>query len=444
MNVKELLDIVEGKLQCGDVNTVFENISTDTRTLEPNALFIALKGKKTNGNRYIDEAITKGCQVIITEEEIVKDIPVIKVMDCYQTLFLLGRHLRTKYKIPLIAVTGSVGKTMTKELISSILEKRYNVLKSIKSYNNHIGLPETLFKLNETYQVVVCELGMNHLNEISNLSKMCLPDVSVITKIGTSHIGNLGSKQNILKAKTEIIDGMNNGPLVINGDDKLLKKIQYFNIIKCGLNKRNDLIAYNINPTFDKTDFKIKLDNEIHDFTFNIPGEHLLTNVLLAIQVGLLFNINIKDIKKAVSQFVNEDQRMKVVKLKNHNLLIDDCYNASYESIIGGIETIKKSPLIKVIILGDILELGQYSHKIHSKIINQIKKIADSFIFLVGKNYASLKIKSNKIKHFETKEALISFLDDIKFNYTLFYVKGSRGMQLETVAEHIKKQINEQ
>ena len=242
---------------------------------------------------------------------------------------------------------------------------------------------------------------MNHLNEISNLSKLCNPTVSVITKIGSAHIGNLGSKKEILKAKTEIIDGMNNGPLIINGDDKYLNKIKYSNIVKCGLNHKNDLIAYDIICSFNKTKFKIEIDDNTYEFVFNIPGKHLITDVLIAIEVGLLFNINYDDIKSAVEEFIDIYQRMNIINLKNNNVLIDDSYNASYESVIGGLEVIKKSPLNKIIILGDVLELGKYSNKYHKKINKYLKKINNKQVLLIGKY-----TKVMKRKHFNDIDKL--------------------------------------
>lgn len=438
MTVKELIKLVDGKLLCGDPNISFREISTDTRTIEDSNLFIALKGKQFNGNDYLDEAIKKGCKVIITENDIVKDVPVIKVNDSHLVLFLLANYYRNKYKVPLIAVTGSVGKTLTKELISKILSMRYNVLKSPKNHNNHIGIPQTLFKLDSTHQIIVCEFGMNHLNEISNLSKLCEPDVGIITNVGTSHIGNLGSKKEILRAKSEIIDGMRSGPLVINGDDQLLKKIKYNNIIKCGLNRKNDLIAYDIKEYVDRTCFKVIIDNEICNFVLHIPGKHLVMDVLLAIQVGLLFNIKVKDIITAIFDFEADDQRMKIIKI-NNNTIIDDSYNASYESFMGGLDVVKNNNEFKIIILGDMLELGKYSFKYHKKVIKKTKKIANCFILLVGDNFSKIPINRKNIIHFNNLDDLKLFFDNFDFERTLFYIKGSHKMQLEKIVEYLKK-----
>ena len=188
----------------------------------------------------------------------------------------------------MIGITGSVGKTTTKEIISDILSKKYKVLKSEKNYNNHIGIPLTLSKLHNTYDICVLEMGMNHFNEISKLSKMAKPSVGIITNIGTSHIGNLGSKKNILKAKMEIIAGIEDGILIVNGKDKLLKKVKYHNILKCG----EKLKPYAVRVS-DNVSFKLVIDNEVHKFEYNNLNKEMIMNFVIAIQVGLLFNVGI-------------------------------------------------------------------------------------------------------------------------------------------------------
>lgn len=225
MNIDILLKITGGELLNKKTDKKINNIQIDSRKVSKNDLFIAIKGNDKNGHDYIKEAINKKptCIMVCENIKVKTKIPIIKVLDTKEALMQLGSYFRSKYDIPVIAVTGSVGKTTTKELISLILSKKYKVLKSDKNYNNHIGLPLTLFKLNKEYDICVFEIGMNHQGEISNLSKMCQPNIGVITNIGTSHIGNLGSQENIFKAKMEILDGMNDGLLIVNGKDKYLK-----------------------------------------------------------------------------------------------------------------------------------------------------------------------------------------------------------------------------
>ena len=217
MKLSQINKIINGKIN-NDIS--FNKIKVNSKEIQPGDLFLAIN----KGHDYIDEAINNGAVAIISEKEL--DTPSIKVDNSVITLGKIAHYIRNLYNIPLIAITGSVGKTTTKELIYLVLSKKYKVLKSNKNQNNHIGLPLTLLNLNNTYDVIVTELGMNHFNEISYLSNICNPNYAVITNIGTAHIGNLGSKKNILKAKLEILDGMNEGYLIVNNDDKYLNKLK--------------------------------------------------------------------------------------------------------------------------------------------------------------------------------------------------------------------------
>lgn len=446
MKIADLINITEGMLiNKGDIETRIKDIVIDSRKVTEGDLFIALKGQKYDGHDFIDEVITKNVSGIIVDKEIdipIDDIPIIKVNNTYDSLIKIASYIRNKYDIPLIAITGSVGKTTTKELIYNILSTKYNVLKSINNNNNHIGLPLTLFNLKKEHEIIVTELGMNHFGELKKLSNICKPNVAVITNIGTAHIGNLGSKRNIFKAKMEILDGMDEGNIVINGDDKYLNKLdrkkytKKFKIYKCGYNDKNHLYAFNIKCDFEKTTFNIKVLDEVHKVTFNVPGKHLIPNILLAIQVGLLYGINIKHIIKAISEYKTLDKRMDIIKLKKNNTLIADCYNSSYESLIGVLELIKNVQTNKLIILGDILELGKYSKKIHLKIGKYLKKMNNTMTLLVGKE---MKVIKGATKHFDDNESLIKYLEDLNFYNSIILIKGSRKLHLEEIKEYLEE-----
>jgi len=431
MNIDVLLKIIDGKyLNKGTKNKII-NIKIDSRQINEDDVFIALIGKKYDGHNYIKEAIKKkaGAIIVCKRVNVKTKVPIILVENTYDALLKIGAFFRNKYGIPIIGITGSIGKTTTKEIVSNILSKKYKVLKSEKNYNNHIGIPLTLTKLNNSYDVCVLELGMNHFGEISKLSKMIKPNIGVITKIGTSHIGNLGSKKNILKAKMEIIDGMEDGLLIINNKDKLLKRIKYSNIIRSGQKLKPFSVIVN-----DKVSFKLVINNEVHKFEYNSLNKDLIMNFVLAIEIGLLFNIPIEDIKDALYNFEMPDGRMNIIT-KNTTKIINDCYNASLESVISSINVLKNEKNNKIIILGDILELGKQAIKIHKKIGRHLNKLKNTKVFLVGKNVK--QIKGKNYIYFDNNEDLIKQINNINLENTTILIKASRKMHLEEITKYI-------
>ena len=425
MTLNEVIKIVNGKTKLNS-NIEIKEIKTDSRKINNGDIFIALKGKKYDGNSFVQEAINKGAVACIVEE--CDNYNCIKVESTLKALFSLGNYIRNKYKIPLIAITGSTGKTTTKDLLSSILSTKYNVLKNDGSKNNIIGVSDTLFKLNSKYDIVVMELGTNHLGEIRELSLMCNPDLALITNIGSSHIGNFKSKKNIFKEKISIIDGMYNKNMIVNGDDKYLKKIKCF---KCGLNKNNTLKAYNVQSFIDHLEFNIFLDKE-YKIVFNNPGLHFVNNILLVIKTCLEYNITIKTIIKGISNYTLTDMRMNIIR-SGSNVIINDCYNSSLESIIAGINYLKNINQNKLLIIGDILELGKYSKRIHKKINKKLKKINNKRILTVGK-YS----KYIKGINFKNVDELIEYIKNKNISNKYIYIKGSRYMNLDKFYDYIK------
>jgi len=406
-------------LKCLDINIdtdlVINKIKTNSKEVGPNDLFLAIN----KGHYYIDEAINNGAVAVISENGKHYDVLTIHVDSTKEALKKIASYLRNLYKIPLIAVTGSTGKTTTKDLISLILSKKYNVLKSEKNNNNDIGLPLTLLNLNDAYDVIVTEMGMNHLGEISELSKIAKPDYAVITNIGSAHIGNLGSRKNIFKAKLEILDGMNNGILLLNKKDKYFKKVKYKNSIYVGEKKLkvkkirclSNCIKFRINKT---------------EFKFNTPFKHVLPDLFLAIKIGLLFNIDLNLISSAISEYKFLNGRLNIINDKY--TIIDDSYNSSYEALIGVLKKLKKEKRYKFIILGDILELGVYSEKYHKKINKYLKKIKNKKVLLIG-DYTK---KIDGI-HFLSVDDINEYLNKCLIDNCIVYIKGSRKMNLDKI-----------
>ena len=426
MTINEIIKVINGNIDIND-DKLIEEIKTDTRNINKGDIFIALKGKNYDGNDFIDEALKKGASFCISDK-VVND-KCILVNDTYEALYLIGKYMREKYNIPLIAVTGSNGKTTTKDLIYHILSSKYNVLKNEESKNNLIGVSDTLFKLNNKYEIIVIELGTNHLGEISYLSNMCKPNVSIITNIGSSHLEFFKKRKNIFKEKISIKDGMDNVNLIVNGDDKYLRWVKGY---KCGIKNRNNLKAYNIKESIDSISFNIYLDKE-YKIKFNNPGKHFIIDILLAIKVCLDYGINIKTIIRKINSFNMVNKRMNIINLKN-NILINDCYNSSLESIKGGLDYIKNIKGNKILIIGDILELGKYSKRIHKKINKLVKVIEKKEVYTIG-NYS----KYIKGKHFNNSFELLKYLENKKIDNSYIYVKGSRRMNLDIVVDYIIK-----
>ncbi len=426
MTLNELISIVRGKSTLNSDKKI-GSIKTDTRDIKKNDVFIALKGKNFDGNDFLDEAIKKGAICAITDCKIGEKY--IKVNNTLDSLFDIARYMKDKYNIPLIAITGSNGKTTTKDLIYHILSSKYNVLKNEGSKNNIIGVSSTLFKLNEKNDIIVMEFGTNHLGEIKKLSLMARPDMSIITNIGSSHLEYFKSRKNIFKEKYSITSGMINSNLIVNGDDSYLKNID---AIKCGVNKNNDLKCYNIKSYIDRVEFNIKKDKE-YKVIFNNPGKHFIIDILLAINVCEYYGIDIDTIIDRISTFKISDKRMNFIKLKN-SILINDSYNASLESTKAGINYMKDIDSNKIFILGDILELGSFSIKMHKKINKMLKKIKNKDVLTIG-NYS----KYIKGKNFKSIDDLINYLDGVNITDSYIYVKGSRKMGLDNVVEYLKK-----
>lgn len=404
MKLSEINNILKGKIN-KDVS--FNKIKMNSKDITTNDVFLAIN----KGHNYIDEAINNGAVGIISEYDL--DYPSIKVDNSILALGKIANYIRNLYDIPLIAITGSVGKTTTKELIYNVLSKKYKVLKSEKNKNNNIGCPLTLLNLDETYDIIVLEFGMNHFNEISYLSKICNPDYAVITNIGTAHIGNLGSKKNILKAKLEILDGMSNKNIIVNNKDRYLKRIK--NTIKVD-EKRLNVIYKNENEFI--------IDNVI----FNYKYKHILPDIFIAIKVGLLFDINLELISEAISKFEPIDGRLNIINREYK--IIDDSYNSSYESLIEGLKSLDNN--FKYIVLADMLELGKFSIKYHKKVNKYLKKIKNKKVLLIG-NYT----KYIDGIHFENLDELILFLKSNIKKCDTVYIKGSRKFNLDIIKTRI-------
>ena len=429
MNIIDILKTTQGTLiNKINLNTQIHKFKINSKEIQKGDCYIALVGN-TDGHKYIQEAIQNGASSIIVSRKVSYNIPTILVQNTTKTLGFLASFIRKKYNPKIIAITGSVGKTTTRELIYIILNQKYQCHQSKKNYNNHIGVPLTLFDLNPTDEIAIIEMGMNHKNEIKYLSNMVTPNIAVITNIGTSHIGNLGSKENILKAKLEIKEGLI-GPLFVNGDDKYLKDLKAY---KSGFNHNNDLTAYNLTSSLTKSTFDIFLHNQKYSINVNLPA-HLINNVLIAIHIGLYLNVDISTIIKALNNFKSYNMRMNILKDKNNNTIINDCYNSSLESLTGVLKLIQKEKQKKLLIIGDINELGNFTSIIHQKIPTLLNEINNKNIIFVGPK--TNHINYENAMHFNNYQETINYLKSQKIKDTLILIKASRTLKLENITNY--------
>ena len=425
MNLSKLAEITNGKIY-NNQNINIKNIKIDSNQITEGDLFIAIIGQSKDGHDYIESAIKNGASAVITSKEIPNQIPYIKVADTTIALGQIASYIKEVSHTKLIAITGSTGKTTTKELVYSLLKNKYSVLKTDKNQNNHIGVPLTLLKIkNEDFCIV--EMGMNHLGEISYLSKLAKPDLAVITNIGSSHIGNLGSKENILKAKLEIKDGLK-GDLIVSGDDSYLNKIS---AIKVGFNDGNDFKAYNLETNLMRSSFWINYQNEEYQIKVNLPA-HLIDDVLISIYIALKYEINIQDIITTLENFQNIGMRLTVKKI-NTNTIISDCYNSSFESLTGDLTMLIPNKQKKLLILGDIAEAGKFSKTIHENLKPFIEKLQNYELIIIRQKKKNNKI--NKDKNFKNYEEALIYLKNKEIKNTLILIKGSRIMKLENISD---------
>lgn len=461
IRVKDIVKICDGFLAFGDDEIACQNFSKDTRTINENDVYVGIKGENFDGNSLYVQAFEKGAKVCLVQgievDESVKqkynDRCVIIVENTIVALQKIASYKRDLYDIPVIAVTGSVGKTSTKDIISSVVSTSYNVLKTQGNLNNHIGVPMTILGLKD-HNALVVEMGMNNLGEISVLSKIAKPDIAVITNVGTSHIGNLGSRENILKAKLEILDGLkDDGVLIINNDNDLLHKWsselkdrKSLKICTYGIENNSDVVARDIVLNENSSNFNaiLKESNAVKDINVPVGGLHFVYNALCAIMVGKVLNIPMEKISKGIQKFELSKNRMELINLPNNIVVINDCYNANYDSMKAGIEYLAKTKAQrKIAVLGDMLELGEFSEKLHIEVGKEILKNKIDILITVGKmaeNIANtVKTVNSNVYVCQNNNEAVKKIKSIMRENDIILIKASNGMKFKDIVDGLKK-----
>lgn len=445
--VNEIASAVGGKL-FGDGNAAVTGVSTDTRTIEKGCLYVAVKGERFDGNDFIAQAAEKGAAAVISdraEGADSHDIPIVLVGDSRAAQLKLARYHREKFAVKLCGVTGSVGKTSTKDMIYAVLSAGCNTLKTEGNFNNDIGLPRTLFRLDETFGAAVIEMGMSDLGEISVLSEAAAPDCAVITNIGYCHIENLKTRENILKAKLEILDGARaDAPLIVCGDDEYLRTVEISDrrVIRYGLGENCDVRAEDIEHLEDGERFTLVADGNRYNAELPISGGHHILNALAAFCVGREFGVSADVIVPAFMSYEASGMRQKTEQRGGITLILD-CYNASPTSMKTSLSVLKSRNTDgrRIAVLGDMLELGAMSRELHAMVAEYVTDSAD-VCFLYGAEMAAcaerLSGQGFEVYHDTDKERLAERLKGFVKDGDVLLFKGSRGMKMEEIAEKIR------
>lgn len=412
-----------------------DSISTDTRKIGKNAMFFALKGENFNGNRFAQKALEEGAKYcIIDEKEYAVNNHTIVVDDVLKTLQELATYHRLQLNIPIIALTGSNGKTTTKELINCVLSKRYNTTATIGNLNNHIGVPLTLLSFNKKTEIGIVEMGANHQKEIEFLCEIAQPNYGLITNFGKAHLEGFGGVEGVIKGKSELYDYLksNKHLIFINFEDTIQQKQigTYKNIYSFGqTNEANTtIISLNAQPFVT-----LKFNNLI--INSNLTGQYNFNNIAVAIAIGTYFKVNSSDMKSAIESYVPSNNRSQLINKLSNTILLD-AYNANPTSMIAALENFKQSKnKTKVLFLGDMFELGNAAEYEHQTIVDYLKENNIGEVYLIGKNFYNTNIKDTRFKKFETFEDLKKELQIKTIRDSFILIKGSRGMALERILE---------
>lgn len=455
LTVQDILEICNAKLICGNKNIVCENFTNDTRKIQAGDVYIGIKGESVDGNIFYEKAFENGAKVCILDNAKIaeetknnyKDNTIILVENTTQAVQKIASYKRQLYNIPVIAITGSSGKTSTKDIVASVVSQKFNTLKTEGNFNSQIGLPLTVLKLKE-HDALVVEMGMNQLKEISVLTNIAKPTIAIITNVGTSHIGNLGSRENILKAKLEILEGLSkDGTLIINNDNDLLhewylQNLEY-KIETFGIDNKSNLMATNIQMSEKGSKYIAKNNQDTLQVEVPVGGRHFVYNSLCAISVGNLLGIEKKKILKGIKEFELTKRRMDIKKNKNNVTIINDSYNANYDSVKAAIEYLGEIKTNrKIAILGDMLELGEYSKELHEKVGEEIIKNNIDILVTVGEEAKNIAQKAKQLKlkeiyQLETNKQAVELLNKILKPKDTILIKASNGMKFDQIIEEI-------
>jgi len=409
------------------------SVSTDTRSIKKGSIFFALKGNNFDGNKFAEQAIKDGAIYAVIDDNSLSHPKFLKVKDSLESLQELAKLYRSKLlKTKIIALTGSNGKTTTKELITEVLKTKFKISSTLGNLNNHIGVPLTLLKIDPLADFAVIEMGANHINEIKFLTELVNPDFGLITNFGKAHLEGFGNLQGVIKGKSELYDFLisNNKTAFINNDDEIQKKYIGKKISFGKSDQNNYKFEEVLNGMYSGIKFKDQLLNS------KLTGNYNFNNIAFATLIGLHFNIPISEIKKSISEYNPINNRSQIIEINNKSIVLD-AYNANPSSMSSSVQSFNKLNGSKTILLGDMFELGKESEKEHFDLISLCIRNKYENIFLIGLEFFKHKNNFDIPFFYKTKKELINHFKKTPITSKHILIKGSRGMKMEDLINYI-------
>ena len=445
LNLQEIVKATKGALlKEADVKEI-KAVSTDTRKIEEGTMFIALKGENFNGNNYVLDAFNKGAKIAIVDEvkcdlnELKEDVALIKVQNTGRALMDLAKFYREKLGLKVVGITGSAGKTSTKDLVAAVLSYKYKVFKTKGNFNNEIGLPLMILELDSTYDVAILEMGMRGLGQIKELAEIASPDLGIITNIGISHIEILKTRENILKAKMEIATFFDkNNTLVVCGNDDFLGALPEaeYKIVKTGVGENFKIGAKNIALEELSSKFTVYDGEKEEEFSLDMPGEHNISNLMLGIAIAKELGVSFEEMKRGLKNIEATSMRLELIKKDGFSIL-NDCYNSSPVAVKSAIDVMKNiEGKRRIAVLGTMRDLGHKSEEAHEEIGKYAKENGIEKVLCFGDFSENIKEGYGEgCTVYENKEELIKDLLNIICDGDIILVKASRSLKFEEITK---------
>ncbi|NLF35251.1 MAG: UDP-N-acetylmuramoyl-tripeptide--D-alanyl-D-alanine ligase [Clostridiales bacterium] len=455
ITIREIIEAVGGSLlgEPPDLETAITRVFIDSRKPDPGALFIPLVGERFDGHAFINDALEQGAAGCFTMRERESYLPgkfYIKVPGTQKALRDLAKYYKQKFRIPFIGITGSTGKTTTKDMVSAVLSERFKVLKTDGNFNNEVGLPLTLLRLNSTHELCVLEMGMNHFGEIEYLSSIAEPDVALITNIGDSHIEFLGSRENILKAKCEIFSHMRpDGLVILNGDDELLAPLRHSlpqRTVLCGTGEGLQYRAAHVAGDGERNiSFEINSPRGAFPVEVAALGDYMIYPALMAAAVAEHFGMTGEEIAAGILRFAPTKMRMNIVRRGDDITILNDAYNANPQSMRAAVEVLAQAKgTKKIAVLGDMMELGSLAPALHAGVGDYLGKAGIDCLVAVGDLAKDIYLAASQamvlaVYYYKTKQEALPILAELVEPGATVLVKASRAMEFEELVEHLKE-----